>query len=360
MDATYLITGGLGFIGSAVARRVVRSGARAVVFDAETYAASRAAAEDCAACERYTLEIGDVRDRAALDRVIAATTPDVILHLAAETHVDRSIDGPGAFIETNVNGTLAVLQAARAHYERLSGAARERFRLHHVSTDEVFGTLGAHDPAFTEDSPYDPRSPYAASKAASDHLVRAWGATYALPVVLSNCSNNYGPWQFPEKLIPLMIARALDGQSLPVYGRGENIRDWLHVDDHAEALLRIAERGRTGATYMVGGGAERTNLQVVEALCAALDERRPGAAPHRDLIDFVKDRPGHDFRYAVNAQRVRRELGWAPRHSFETGLDETVAWYLDHEAWLRRALARTGGAKRQGLARRSDEGRDAS
>jgi dTDP-glucose 4,6-dehydratase len=351
MDRTFLITGGLGFIGSAVARRIVRLGGRLVVYDAETYAASRDAAEDCAASPAYRLEIGDVRDRARLDAVIGAHRPDIIMHLAAETHVDRSIDGPAAFIDTNVTGTHQVLEAARAYHETLTGAARAQFRLHHVSTDEVFGSLGQTDPAFTETTRYDPRSPYAASKAASDHLVRAWSETYGLPVVLSNCSNNYGPWQYPEKLIPLMIAKALNGEAMPVYGRGENVRDWLHVDDHAEALLLIAERGRIGASYNVGGDAERSNIDVVRAICARLDARRPQGAPHDRLICFVDDRPGHDFRYAMNFDHLRATLGWRPRRSFETGLADTVGWYLEHEAWWRGILDRDGGAPRLGTGR---------
>lgn len=354
MNHTYLITGGLGFIGSAVVRRIVRQGARVVVLDAKTYAANPAAVESCAGSERYRLEIADVRDRSQVEAIIRSSRPDVIIHLAAETHVDRSIDGPAAFIDTNVTGTYQVLEAARAYRETLVGEARDRFRVHHVSTDEVFGSLGPDDAAFTEATRYDPRSPYAASKAASDHLVRAWGETYGLPVVLSNCSNNYGPWQHPEKLIPLMIAKAVDGQPLPVYGRGENVRDWLHVEDHAEALLLIADKGRTGASYNVGGDAERTNLDVVQAICAVLDERRPQAGPHERLIKFVEDRPGHDFRYAMNFDLVRRELGWAPRRSFEAGIVDTVDWYLNHEDWWRDILDRDGGAPRQGLKKACD------
>ncbi len=350
MDRTYLITGGLGFIGSAVVRRIVRDGGRVVVLDAETYAATIEAAEGCAGSPLYHLEVGDICDRERVRFIIEKYRPDIIMHLAAETHVDRSIDGPGAFVQTNVVGTFVVLEAARAWYATLAAPERERFRLHHVSTDEVFGSLGAQDPAFTETTRYDPRSPYAASKAASDHLVRAWAETYGLPVTLSNCSNNYGPWQYPEKLIPLMIAKAMDGEAMPVYGRGDNVRDWLHVDDHADALVLIAERGRTGATYNVGGAAERTNLEVVRGICAALDDLRADNAPHDRLIEFVEDRPGHDYRYAMNFDRLRMELGWRPSRSFEAGLRATVEWYAAHESWWRGVLERDGGSPRLGLA----------
>ena len=351
MTGTFLITGGLGFIGSAVVRRLLaHTDAKVVVYDAMTYAATPQAVAECGASGRYSLEIADVRDAARLAGVLDRHRPDVVMHLAAETHVDRSIDGPGAFIDTNIVGTYTLLQAARAHFERLGGAERARFRLHHISTDEVFGSLAPGEPAFTETTRYDPRSPYSASKAASDHLVRAWGETFGLPVVMSNCSNNYGPWQYPEKLIPLMVARGVDQQSLPVYGAGENVRDWLHVDDHAEALMLIAMRGRLGESYNVGGGAERTNLDVVQGICARLDERFPGSAPHDRLIEFVADRPGHDFRYAIDHGRIHSQLGWSPRRSFDEGLSQTVDWYIDHQDWWRSVLARDGGAPRLGLA----------
>jgi len=345
-----LVTGGLGFIGSAVVRRLVRdTGHNVVVLDAMTYAARPEAVEACAASERYHFEKGDIRDPERVRRVLETWTPDLVMHLAAESHVDRSIDGPGDFIQTNIVGTFNMLQGARAHYDRLSGEARARFRFHHISTDEVFGSLASDDPPFTEATRYDPRSPYSASKAASDHLVRAWSETYGLPVVLSNCSNNYGPWQFPEKLIPVMIAKGCDGQPMPVYGTGENVRDWLHVEDHAQALVLIATRGRLGETYMVGGGAQRTNLQVAEAICAALDSRRPGRAPHSRLITLVEDRPGHDFRYAVDFSKVEKEFGWRPARLFEDGVADTVEWYLDQETWWRRLLASTGATRRLGL-----------
>ncbi|WBQ09796.1 dTDP-glucose 4,6-dehydratase [Hyphomonadaceae bacterium ML37] len=347
---TTLVTGGLGFIGSAMVRRLVRETTdRVVVLDAQTYAASPDAVAECAASGRYRLETGDIRDEERVRAVFLAHQPDRVLHLAAETHVDRSIDGPSAFIDTNINGTYTLLQAARAHYEGLAGEARAHFRFLHVSTDEVYGSLGPDDPAFNEATPYDPRSPYAASKAASDHLARAWGETFGLPVIVSNCTNNYGPWQHAEKLIPHMIARGADGLTLPVYGTGLNVRDWLHVEDHVEALHLILDRASPGSSFCIGGGAERTNLQVVEAICAALDARRPGGAPHADKISFVTDRPGHDFRYAMDYTALERTLGWSPRRRFEDGLIATVDWYLGHEAWWRRLLARTGGAQRLGL-----------
>lgn len=347
---TTLVTGGLGFIGSAMVRRLVRETAdTVVVLDAQTYAASPEAVAECAASGRYRLETGDIRDAARVRAVFEAHRPDRVLNLAAETHVDRSIDGPGAFIETNINGAYIMLQAARAHYERLADEVRARFRFLHVSTDEVFGSLRPDDPAFNETTPYDPRSPYSASKAAGDHLVRAWGETFGLPVIISNCSNNYGPWQHPEKLIPHMIARGVDAAALPVYGDGLNVRDWLHVDDHVEALHLILERASPGASFCIGGGAERTNLDVVKAICAALDARRPGGAPHAERISFVRDRPGHDFRYAMDYTALNRALGWSPRRRFEAGLNETVDWYLEHESWWRGLLTRAGGARRIGL-----------
>lgn len=348
-----LITGGLGFIGSALCRRLIReTGHEITVLDAVTYAALPEAAEECAGSARYRLEKGDIRDPERVRAVFSAAQPDLVMHLAAESHVDRSIDGPGDFIQTNIVGTFNMLQGARAHYEQLTGAARAAFRFHHISTDEVFGSLGPADPAFTEATRYDPRSPYSASKAAADHLVKAWAETFGLPVVLSNCSNNYGPWQYPEKLIPVMIAKGRDRLPLPVYGKGENVRDWLHVDDHAQALILIATKGRLGESYNVGGAAERTNLEVVQLICAALDERYPEGAPHAGLVSFVTDRPGHDLRYAIDFSKISRELDWQPRHQFETGLRDTVNWYLDNEAWWRDVLARSGGAQRLGLANR--------
>ncbi len=350
MDSV-LITGGLGFIGSAVVRHLMATTDRElIVVDAVTYAAMPEAVAEFEAQERYNFERGDICDYDLFRRLLDKYKPAIVMHLAAESHVDRSIDGPGKFVQTNVVGTVQVLQACRSYYEALPAARRSAFRLHHISTDEVFGSLQSQDPAFTETSRYDPRSPYSASKAASDHFVRAWGETYGLPVVLSNCSNNYGPWQFPEKLIPLMIANGVDQNPLPVYGTGENVRDWLHVEDHAEALWRVASRGQLGESYNVGGASERSNLEVVEAICGVLDQAFPDRPPHKSLIEFVTDRPGHDFRYAVNFDRIRTELGWQPRHTFERGLAETVHWYLDNEAWWRSVLERTKGGKRLGLA----------
>ena len=357
MTASYrkiLVTGGAGFIGSAVVRHLMRTTDLAIVnLDKLTYAATPEAVEQAATDDRYTFERLDICDAEAMRAAFERHQPDLVMHLAAETHVDRSIDGPAAFIETNVKGTFNLLQAARGYLEALEGARRAAFRFHHISTDEVFGALGPADPAFTEQHPYHPNSPYSASKAASDHLVRAWGETYGLPVVLSNCSNNYGPWQFPEKLIPLILVKAVDGQNLPVYGTGANVRDWLHVDDHAEALWLIASRGALGESYNVGGNAERQNIDVVRAICAQLDEKRPKSHPHAELITYVTDRPGHDLRYAIDAQKIKREFEWEPRHDFSAGLAETVAWYLDHESWWRGILARRYSGERVGLAQPS-------
>lgn len=326
-----LITGGLGFIGSAVARRLIReTDGQVLIYDAETYAAQPEALEETQASDRLEIVKGDVRDLEAVQAVIARFEPDCVMHLAAESHVDRSIEAPGDFITTNVMGTFVMLQAVRAYADDLPGDRRDAFRFHHVSTDEVYGSLDVGDPAFTEETRYDPRSPYSASKAASDHLVSAWAHTYGLPTIMTNCSNNYGPWQFPEKLIPLMIAKGMRGEPMPVYGDGSNRRDWLHVDDHASALVLIASEGAPGATYNIGGNAERTNLDVVNAICIALDNRFPDRAPHKELITFVDDRPGHDFRYAVDTSRVAADLGWHPSWSFEEGLLATVNWYLDH------------------------------
>ena len=348
---TVLVTGGLGFIGSAVVRHISRtSDWNIVVLDAMTYAAIPAALEDCSSTERYQFEHCDIRDAERVREVFEKHQPDIVMHLAAESHVDRSIDGPDLFVQTNVVGTVNMLQAARSYLESRAGQLRDTFRFHHISTDEVFGSLKPSDPAFTETTRYDPRSPYSASKAASDHFVRAWGETFGLPIVLSNCSNNYGPWQYPEKLIPVIIAKARDRQPMPVYGKGDNVRDWLHVEDHAEALWLIARRGKLGQSYNVGGNSERTNLEVVKAICAVFDERFPEAAPHENLITYVEDRPGHDFRYAIDASLIKRELGWEPRHTFSEGLAETVNWYLEREEWWRDLLSKTNGAQRIGLA----------
>ncbi|WP_375259550.1 dTDP-glucose 4,6-dehydratase [Citreimonas sp.] len=341
-----LVTGGAGFIGSAVVRRAIADGHAVVNLDALTYAACLDNVASVAEAPGYAFEHADIRDRVALDRVFARHQPDAVMHLAAETHVDRSIDGPGAFVETNVNGTFHLLEAARAHWQ--SRGRPEGFRFHHVSTDEVFGSLGATG-HFTEDTPYDPRSPYSASKAASDHLVRAWGATYGLPVVVSNCSNNYGPYHFPEKLIPVVILNALAGRPIPVYGDGSNVRDWLYVEDHAEALLTVLQRGAVGRSYAIGGGNERSNLDLVRTICAILDDRRPRTAgPHADLITFVSDRPGHDARYAIDATRIRDDLGWRPSVTLDQGLARTVDWYLDNAKWWQALLDRDGVGRRLG------------
>lgn len=340
-----LVTGGAGFIGSAVVRQAVARGQTVVNLDALTYAANLANVADVADNPLYAFERVDIRDRPELDRVFTQHQPDAVLHLAAESHVDRSIDGPGDFIETNVSGTFNLLEAARAHWVR-SGKP-EGFRFHHVSTDEVFGSLGETG-QFNEDSCYDPRSPYSASKAASDHLVRAWGETYGLPVLLTNCSNNYGPYHFPEKLIPVVILRALAGEPIPIYGDGGNVRDWLFVEDHADALLTVLQHGTPGRSYAIGGENEARNIDLVRMICAELDHLRPAGAPHDRLITFVTDRPGHDRRYAINPERMRRELGWRPSVSLQEGLARTVRWYLDHEEWWRPLLVRQGVGARLG------------
>jgi dTDP-glucose 4,6-dehydratase len=327
-----LVTGGAGFIGSAVIRQLIRETEAMVInLDKLTYAATPEALEDCAGSPRYFAIKGDICNRSLVMEILEEYEPDAVMHLAAESHVDRSIDGPGDFLQTNVFGTFALLEAARTW----QAGRRREFRFHHISTDEVFGSLAAGDAAFSETSAYAPNSPYSASKAASDHLVRAWGETYGMAVVTSNCSNNYGPWQFPEKLIPVILIAAMDGQKLPVYGTGENVRDWLHVEDHARALRLVMERGGIGESYNVGGDAERTNIDVVRRICALMDEHFPAAAPHDRLIRLVADRPGHDRRYAIDATKIRRELGWRPEETFETGLAGTVAWYLAHEDWWR-------------------------
>ncbi|MEP4053447.1 MAG: dTDP-glucose 4,6-dehydratase [Litorimonas sp.] len=347
-----LITGGLGFIGSAVVRHLMRTtNHHVIVVDSMTYAAMPEAVAEFADSPRYTFERGDICNRALLLNLLETHTPSIVMHLAAESHVDRSIDGPAKFVQTNVVGTVELLEACRAYLDFLPHDAKQDFRLHHISTDEVFGSLTPNASPFTEESRYDPRSPYSASKAASDHFVRAWGETYGLPIVMSNCSNNYGPWQYPEKLIPLMIAKGVDQKAMPVYGNGENVRDWLHVEDHAEALWLVASQGKLGENYNVGGASERTNLDVVKAICDLLDTQFSNRPPHRDLISFVTDRPGHDFRYAVNFDRIQKELGWSPRHNFETGLVETVKWYMDNEVWWRAILNKTNGAHRLGLTK---------
>ena len=343
-----LVTGGAGFIGSAVVRLAVSRGHEVVNVDALTYAACLENVASVADSPLYAFEQADIRDRAALDRIFAAHKPDAVMHLAAESHVDRSIDGPQAFIETNVNGTYHMLEAARAYWTAEGKPAH--FRFHHISTDEVFGSLPA-DPSvtFTEDTPYDPRSPYSASKAASDHLVRAWHETYGLAVVLTNCSNNYGPFHFPEKLVPVIILNALAGKPLPIYGNGANIRDWLFVEDHADALLLVVEKGELGRSYNIGGENERTNLELVKALCAILDEKRPKqSGSYADQITFVADRPGHDARYAIDPTRIRNELGWRPSVTVEEGLARTVDWYLANETWWRPLQERHGVGQRLG------------
>ena len=340
-----LVTGGAGFIGSAVVRLAVSRGHEVVNLDALTYAANLENVAPVAQSALYAFEQADIRNRAALDRVLAKHQPDAVMHLAAESHVDRSIDGPGAFIETNVTGTYNLLEAARAYWTKQGKPGG--FRFHHISTDEVFGSLGETG-QFTEATPYDPRSPYSASKAASDHLVRAWHETYGLPVVLTNCSNNYGPFHFPEKLVPVVILNALHGRPIPVYGDGANVRDWLYVEDHADALLLCLEKGAVGRSYNIGGENEARNIDLVRTICAHLDEMRPEGAPHDRLITFVTDRPGHDRRYAIDPTRIRTELGWRPSVTVEEGLRRTVAWYLDNESWWRPLLDREGVGRRLG------------
>jgi dTDP-glucose 4,6-dehydratase len=344
-----LVTGGAGFIGSAVVRLAVSRGHEIVNVDALTYAACLDNVAEVARRNTYAFEQADIRDRAAMDGILSHHQPDAIMHLAAESHVDRSIDGPGTFIETNVTGTYTLLEAARAYWT--AKGRPEEFRFHHISTDEVFGSLGPTG-KFTEETPYDPRSPYSASKAASDHLVRAWGETYGLPVVLTNCSNNYGPYHFPEKLIPVVILNALQGKPIPVYGQGENVRDWLFVEDHADALLLVLEKGAVGRSYNIGGENEARNIDLVRTICRLLDERRPEGAPHDRLITFVTDRPGHDLRYAIDPTRIREELGWRPSVTLEEGLAKTVDWYLDNEAWWRPLQARAGVGQRLGVVAR--------
>ncbi|MCS2609137.1 dTDP-glucose 4,6-dehydratase [Halomonas dongshanensis] len=358
---TFLITGGAGFIGSAVVRELIRNTSHRVInVDKLTYAGNLESLASVDASERYTFEKADICDSAALQRIFTAHQPDVVMHLAAESHVDRSIDGPADFIQTNIVGTAVLLEAARSYWKALqaqNATKAKAFRFHHISTDEVYGDLEGTSDLFTEETPYAPSSPYSASKASSDHLVRAWQRTYALPTLVTNCSNNYGPYHFPEKLIPLMILNALAGKPLPVYGDGQQIRDWLYVEDHARALIKVATEGSVGETYNIGGHNEQTNLHVVEAICEILDElvpsetlgvrgegntsnpsqaQRSPLTTYKDLITFVTDRPGHDVRYAIDASKIERELGWVPQETFETGLRKTIQWYLDNETWWKR------------------------
>jgi dTDP-glucose 4,6-dehydratase len=347
---TIFVTGGAGFIGSAVVRQFLAETDHTIVnVDKLTYAANLSSIPGVEGNSRYRLEQADICDRAAMDRLFAQYQPQAVMHLAAESHVDRSIDGPGQFIQTNIVGTFTLLQAALNYWKGLGDPYRGAFRFHHISTDEVFGTLGPEG-FFTETTAYAPNSPYSASKASSDHLVRAWHETYGLPVVMTNCSNNYGPYHFPEKLIPLMIIRGLAGETLPVYGKGDNVRDWLYVEDHARALRLVLDQGRTGESYNIGGWNERTNLEVVERICDALDDLSPLAGrSRRDLITFVADRPGHDLRYAIDASKIERELGWKPVETFETGLKKTVAWFLENRTWWEEIMNRGYEAKRVGL-----------
>ena len=346
-----LVTGGAGFIGSAVIRHLISETKHSVVnVDCLTYAGNLSTLDQVCSNSRYSFEKVNICDHAAVQRVFEQHRPDAVMHLAAESHVDRSIDGPSAFIQTNVVGTYVMLEASRRHWQSLSTEQKGAFRFHHISTDEVYGSLG-DDGLFTEQTPYDPSSPYSASKAASDHLVRAWNRTYGLPSVLTNCSNNYGPYQYPEKLIPLTITSALAGKPLPVYGKGENVRDWLYVDDHARALVTVLERGEIGETYNIGGNSERKNIDVVRTICRLMDELLDGSVnrPHENLITFVTDRPGHDHRYAIDASKIRRDLGWSPAESFDSGLQKTVKWYLANDDWCRQAVASRYSGERLGL-----------
>jgi dTDP-glucose 4,6-dehydratase len=346
-----LVTGGAGFIGSAVVRHLIQDTGDSVVnVDKLTYAGNLDNCSMVSADPRYAFAQVDICDAAAVAKLFERHQPDAVMHLAAESHVDRSIDGPADFIQTNIVGTYVLLEASRKYCSGLSAERKAAFRFHHISTDEVYGSLG-DEGLFTEETPYDPSSPYSSSKAASDHLVRAWQRTFGLPCVVTNCSNNYGPFQFPEKLVPLMILNGLSGKPLPIYGKGDNIRDWLYVDDHARALVTVLKRGTVGETYNIGGFNEKTNVDVVHTICDLLDELVPHSsfAPHRSLISFVQDRPGHDHRYAIDASKIERELGWRPAETFESGIRKTVQWYLDNSAWVRRALAGRYTGERLGL-----------
>jgi dTDP-glucose 4,6-dehydratase len=345
-----LVTGGAGFIGANfVLDWIAATGEPVLNLDALTYAGNLESLKSLDGDARHVFVKGDIGDRLLIDRLLATHQPRAIVHFAAESHVDRSIHGPGTFVQTNVNGTFALLEAARAYWSPLPADRKSAFRFHHVSTDEVYGSLGPTDPAFTESHPYEPNSPYSASKAASDHLVRAWHHTYGLPVVTTNCSNNYGPYHFPEKLIPLMIVNALAGKPLPVYGDGQQVRDWLYVKDHASAIREVLERGRLGETYNVGGWNEKPNIEIVQTVCALLDEMKPDAGgSYSRLISYVTDRPGHDRRYAIDARKLERELGWKPAETFDTGIRKTVRWYLDNTEWVQNVQS---GSYREWLGR---------
>lgn len=344
-----LVTGGAGFIGSALIRIAVSRGHEIINVDCLTYAANLESLTSVSLDPKYTFEKVDICDAPAVDTVIEKHQPDSVMHLAAESHVDRSIDGPGAFIQTNVIGTFNLLQSARRYWDGLTGTRKDSFRFHHISTDEVYGDLGKDDPAFTEETSYDPSSPYSASKASSDHLVRAWTRTYGLPTLITNCSNNYGPFQFPEKLIPVVILKALHKNKIPVYGKGDNIRDWLYVDDHADALLTVLEKGKTGETYNIGGNNERANIELVKTICELIDNRHPDdSSKHEDLIEFVSDRPGHDRRYAVNAEKIKSDLGWSPSIDWNEGFERTITWYLENEWWWRPLVKKGAFGERLG------------
>jgi dTDP-glucose 4,6-dehydratase len=356
MTKKILVTGGAGFIGSAVVHHLIRETDWQVLnVDKLTYAGNLASLEPVQSNERYSFSQGDIADADAMEKLFAEFEPDCVLHLAAESHVDRSIESASPFIQTNIVGTHVLLEVSTAYWRKLDETRRESFRFHHVSTDEVFGSLGETG-LFTEGSTYQPNSPYSASKAASDHLVRAWFHTHGLPVLITNCSNNYGPRQFPEKLMPLMVLNALSGKGLPVYGRGENVRDWLFVEDHVTALLAVLERGRVGETYNIGGNAERSNIDVVRTICKAIDQRRPESThcPHEGLIEYVTDRPGHDLRYAIDASKIERELDWRPAMSFEAGIQTTVDWYMNNSSWWQPILDGTYQGQRLGLISGTD------